>query len=150
MESMFDAARVDEMKGRLGSLRPDSARVWGSMTAAQMVAHCCRSMEMATGDNKLPRVFVGRILGPLVKNMALKEGEPMRRNSPTAPALVVKDDPDFEAEREHLCRLIDRFAEGGPAACTTHPHAFFGKLTPEQWSILVYKHLDHHLRQFGA
>ena len=150
MESMFDAARVDEMKGRLGSLRPDSPRVWGSMTAAQMVMHCCRGMEMATGDNKLPRVFVGRILGPLVKNMALKEGEPMRRNSPTAPSLVVKDDPDFEVERERLCGLIDRFAAGGPAACTTHPHAFFGRLTPEQWSMIMYKHLDHHLRQFGA
>ena len=150
MECMFDAANVKEMKRRLESLRPDSPRIWGSMTAAQMVAHCCRGMEMATGDNKLPRVFVGWILGPLVKNMALKEGEPMRRNSPTAPALVVKDDPDFEAERERLCGLIDRFAGGGPVACTTHPHAFFGKLTPEQWSMLVYKHLDHHLRQFGA
>ncbi len=150
MESMFDAARVAEVKGQVGSLRPDNPRVWGSMTAAQMVAHCCRGMEMATGDNKLPRVFVGRILGPLVKNMALKEGEPMRRNSPTAPALVVKGDPDFEAERERLCALIDRFAEGGTAGCTTHPHPFFGTLTPEQWSALAYKHLDHHLRQFGA
>jgi len=150
MESMFDAARVEEMKRRLGSLRPDSARVWGSMTVSQMVAHCCLGMEMATGDSKLPRVFVGRILGLLVKNMALKEGEPMRRNSPTAPSLLVKGDPDFEASREQLRGLIDRFAEGGPAACTTHPHAFFGKLTPEQWSTLVYKHLDHHLRQFGV
>jgi len=63
---------------------------------------------------------------------------------------VVKDDPDFEVERERLCGLIDRFATGGPAACTTHPHAFFGRLTPEQWSMIMYKHLDHHLRQFGA
>ena len=74
----------------------------------------------------------------------------MRQNSPTAPALLVKDDPDFETERARLDGLIDRFATGGAAACTTHPHAFFGKLTPDQWSILVYKHLDHHLRQFGA
>jgi hypothetical protein len=150
MESMFDSTRVDEVKGRLGSLRRDSARVWGSMTTPQMVAHCCRGMEMATGDNKLPRVFVGRILGPLVKGVALKEGNPMRRNSPTAPALVVKGEPDFEAERERLRGLIERFAVGGPAACTEHPHAFFGKLTPAQWSMLMYKHLDHHLRQFGA
>jgi len=38
----------------------------------------------------------------------------------------------------------------GPAGCTKHPHSFFGKLTPEEWAILSYKHLDHHLRQFGV
>jgi len=53
-------------------------------------------------------------------------------------------------ERGKLLGLIDRFAEGGAARCTTHPHAFFGKLTPGQWAELMYKHLDHHLRQFGA
>jgi hypothetical protein len=46
--------------------------------------------------------------------------------------------------------LIDRFAAAGPQGCTTHPHAFFGSLTPDEWAILMYKHLDHHLRQFGA
>jgi hypothetical protein len=46
--------------------------------------------------------------------------------------------------------LIDRFAAAGPAGCTAHPHAFFGSLAPDQWAILMYKHLDHHLRQFGA
>jgi hypothetical protein len=46
--------------------------------------------------------------------------------------------------------LIDRFAAAGPAGCTTHPHAFFGRLTPDEWAILPYKRLDHHLRQFGV
>jgi hypothetical protein len=46
--------------------------------------------------------------------------------------------------------LIDRFVASGPAGCTNHPHSFFGRLTPEEWAILMYKHLDHHLRQFGV
>ena len=46
--------------------------------------------------------------------------------------------------------LIDRFAAAGPKGCTTHPHSFFGPLTPDEWAILMYKHLDHHLRQFGV
>jgi hypothetical protein len=149
MQSMFNPSCVEEIEGRLLELRVDSARVWGTMSAGQMVKHCRIGVEMATGDCHLPRVFVGRLLGPVVKRFALGNDEPMRRNSPTAPGLVVDGEVDFEVERERLVQLIDRFAAGGAAKCTTHPHAFFGKLTPEEWAELVYKHLDHHLRQFG-
>jgi hypothetical protein len=82
--------------------------------------------------------------------MALGNDEPFRRNSPTAKELVIKDERDLSAERERLNGLIDRLVAAGPAGCTSHPHAFFGRLSPEQWGILMYKHLDHHLRQFGA
>ena len=64
--------------------------------------------------------------------------------------MVAGDDKDFETERNRLSGLIDRFAAAGPAGCTSHPHAFFGPLTPDEWAVLMYKHLDHHLRQFGA
>jgi hypothetical protein len=64
--------------------------------------------------------------------------------------MVVRNERDIEVERTRLSELIDRFVAGGPATCTTHPHSFFGRLTPEEWSMLMYKHLDHHLRQFGA
>ena len=64
--------------------------------------------------------------------------------------MIVRNQPDFEAAREDLLIAVDRFATGGPAACTQHPHAFFGPLTPNEWAILMYKHADHHLRQFGA
>jgi hypothetical protein len=74
----------------------------------------------------------------------------MRRNSPTAKTLVVADKRDLAAEQKRLCGLIDQFCAAGPAGCTTHPHSFFGPLTPEEWAALMYKHLDHHLRQFGV
>lgn len=74
----------------------------------------------------------------------------MRRNSPTVKDLIVGDDRDLKVERERLFRLIDRFVAAGSKGCTTHPHSFFGRLTPEEWAILMYKHLDHHLRQFGV
>jgi hypothetical protein len=82
--------------------------------------------------------------------MALGNDEPMRRNSPTAKEFLVKDDRDLRAEQERLCGLIDKFAAAGPEGCTRHPHGFFGRLTPMEWSALMYKHLDHHLRQFGV
>jgi hypothetical protein len=96
------------------------------------------------------RASFERILGPVVKSKVLKDEAPMRRNAPTAKSLVVTDERDLGKERERLCALIDRFCSGGPQGCTKHAHTFFGRLTPEEWAQLMYKHLDHHLRQFGV
>jgi hypothetical protein len=150
MKNLFEAARLREVKQRIARLRPDSERLWGKMNAAQALEHCSRGMEMALGDKTPPRVFVGRIIGRMVKSKVMGNDEPLRRNSPTAKELVVQDERDLGTERERLCGLIDRFAAAGPKGCTTHPHTFFGRLTPEEWATLMYKHLDHHLRQFGV
>ena len=150
VKNLFEAARVAEVKERAAQVRPDSERLWGQMNPAQALAHCSRGMEWAVGDRIPPRMLMGRIIGRMVKPMVLRNDEPMRRNSPTAKSLVVKDDRDLETERGRLCRLIDRFAAGGPAGGTKNPHSFFGRLTPEEWATLMYKHLDHHLRQFGV
>ena len=150
MKTLFEPSVVQEVKSRLQTLRRDSPRQWGSMSAPQVVAHCARSMEMAVGDLNPPRVFIGRIFGPVVKPLALGNDRPMKRNSPTAPALRITGEPDLDVERDRLNALIDRFHAGGPSRCTTHPHAFFGRMNPEEWAELMYKHLDHHLLQFGA
>ncbi len=150
MKNLFESATVEEVKQRMAQLRPDSERQWGKMNVAQMVAHCSGGLEWAVGDKKPPRMFVGRILGVIVKPMALRDDEPMRRNSPTSKDLVVDDDRNLEVERLRLRGLIERFALTGPKGCTSHPHSFFGRLTPEEWAVLMYKHLDHHLRQFGV
>ena len=63
---------------------------------------------------------------------------------------MIADERDLGAEREKLTGLIERFSAGGVGGCTKHPHSFFGKMTPEEWAVLMYKHLDHHLRQFGV
>jgi hypothetical protein len=148
--NLFQAERVEEIKDRLRQLKADSTRQWGKMSPAQMLAHCSAGMEMAAGEIRPSRALIGRIVGPAVKRVAFRDEEPMRRNSPTMKELLMSGDRDFEAERKRLSGLIDRFAASGPSGCTDHPHAFFGLLTPDEWSILMYKHLDHHLRQFGA
>jgi hypothetical protein len=150
MKNLFEAARVEEVKERILRLRPDSERLWGRMSAAQAVAHCSAGVELALGDRLPPQMLLGRILGRMLKPKVLGNDEPMRRNSPTVKGLVVQDERDLGKEQERLRGLIDRFSAGGPAGCTKHPHSFFGRLTPEEWAILMYKHLDHHLRQFGV
>ncbi len=150
MKHLYAPARVDEIKLRLTALTPASQRQWGTMGPAQALAHCSGGLEMALGDQVPPRLLLGRLIGRVIKRLALGDDAPMRRNTPTVDGLKVRDDRDLDRERERLCGLIDRFTAAGPAGCTTHPHSFFGRLTPDEWAVLMYKHLDHHLRQFGA
>ncbi len=150
MKTVFESGSLQELNSRLAQLQPDSERLWGKMTLPQALAHCSLGIEMAAGDIKPPRILIGRILGPIIKPMALRDDEPMRRNSPTAPFLLVLEDKDFAIEKAKFCKRLNEFGTTGPQSCTSHPHAFFGSLTPDEWGILVYKHVDHHLRQFGA
>ena len=150
MKNLFETARVEEVKERMAQLRPESERLWGKMNAAQALAHCSVAMGMAMGEVRPPRILLGRVLGPLAKKSVIVNGTPMRRNSMTEKSCVVADERDFVAERQRLRESIDRFAAGGPGICTKHPHFFFGPLTPVEWAVLMYQHLDHHLRQFGV
>src|SRR6266853_6583319 len=149
VKNLFEAATVEEVRGRLAQLRPESERQWGKMNPAQMLAHCSAAMGMAMGKVTPARILIGRLLGPLAKKSLIVNGTPMRRNSMTEKSVLVTDERDFMVERERLRESIDRFASGGPGICTKHPHFFFGPLTPVEWATLMYQHLDHHLRQFG-
>jgi Protein of unknown function (DUF1569) len=151
VKNIFEAEQVKEVKERIWRLRPDSKRQWGTMSVAQAVTHCAVGLEIVTGErvpSKAPLPF--RILGKIIKPMALGNDTPMRRNSPTSKEFLVGDHQNLEPEQKRLCALIDQFAAAGPEGCTRHPHGFFGKLTPGEWAELMYKHLDHHLRQFGV
>jgi hypothetical protein len=150
MKNLFEPSTAAEVKQRLEHLGPESQRQWGKMTAPQAMAHCSAAMQWAVGDTSAPRVFIGRIIGSMVKPMLLGDDKPMRRNAPTAKTLVMAHECDLARERERLRGLIDRFAAAGPQGCTKNPHSFFGRLTPQEWATLMYKHLDHHLRQFGV
>ena len=150
MQNLFDSAVATDVKMRIGRLQADSPRQWGKMSPAQAMAHCASGMELAVGDQRPSRMFLGRLLGPLIKKKVLGNEDPMKRNAPTDKRLIVADVRDLDAESRRLAVLIDRFQIGGPGACTTHPHTFFGPLSPEEWAVLMYKHVDHHLRQFEA
>ena len=60
------------------------------------------------------------------------------------------DPREFAREKERLKQSVQEFHRGGEAKCTTLPHPFFGEITPAEWAMGMYKHLDHHLRQFGV
>ena len=149
MKNLFQPETFEEIKQRIEQLQPNSQRQWGKMEVAQMLAHCSATMEVAVGDKRPPRMFIGRILGPFIK-FAFTNDKPLRKNTPTDKSFLVIDQRNFQKEKSKLIELITRFNSGGRENVTSHPHVFFGKLNPDQWSIGMYKHLDHHLRQFGV
>ncbi|MCB9879073.1 MAG: DUF1569 domain-containing protein [Planctomycetes bacterium] len=148
-DSLFDAAGRAAMLARLDALRPESARQWGKMDAAQMLAHCQRPLQVALGELPLKRGLLGLLFGRMAKKMLLAS-RPWKQGMATAPEFVVADARDFAREHAALRALVVRFGEGGPAALTKRPHPFFGPLTDAEWQALQWRHLDHHLQQFGC
>ncbi len=149
MRNLFETEAVDEVVSRIDALQPSAQRQWGKMDVSQMMAHCSTALDMASGRIQLPRLLIGRLIGRFIKPIFWNE-KPFSRNNPTDPKLVVSDQRDFLREQERLKANVRQFHNGGESGCTKHPHPFFGDLTPPQWSRGMYKHLDHHLRQFGG
>lgn len=137
------------MVGRINSLTPDSKAIWGKMSVSQMLAHCGEPIKAGFGEIKLKRGLAGILFGRIAKKTMLGE-KPFKHGLPTDKKFIFKDDLNFDDEKNKLIALVSRIAENGPAGISKEPHPFFGQLTTEEWDALTWKHLDHHLNQFGA
>jgi hypothetical protein len=149
MPTLLDPAECERTLQRLGTLTADSKPLWGRMNAAQMLAHCRVAMEVAQGKMQLKRMWLGFLIGPLVKRMVVGP-KPFQRNGPTAPEFRMTGEHDFATERKALEDTLRAFQAGGAAGISKEPHPFFGKMTTGEWETLQWKHVDHHLQQFGA
>lgn len=148
MKSLLDPSAYAEILSRLEKLNPDIKPIWGKMNSAQMMAHNSAGLEYACGDWHGKQVFIGKLLAPFMKSTFYND-KPLPKNTPTAPQFIANDLRDFDKEKNRLVTLIKRFHSGGPEKVTTSPNMFYGKLTAEQWAMGMYKHLDHHFKQFG-
>lgn len=149
MNSLFNADDYAGLVARIEKMPHNAERLWGKMDASQMLAHCNEAMKTALGDMVLKPLFIGKILGGWAKRRFLSE-KPLSKGSPTAKEFLMTDKKEFEKEKQQLLVYVKRFHEAGEKGVTKHPHGFFGKMTPSEWGMLQWKHLDHHLRQFGA
>ena len=148
MKNLFQPEAAAEILERLDRLSPGASAQWGKMNVSQMVAHCANGIEVPLGIRRLPRTFLGKLIGGFFKADYLCE-KPLQKDSPTHPDFVIKNQPDFESERSRLKQHIVALSKGH-AAVTNNINAFFGHFTAEEWARGQYKHLDHHLRQFNA
>ncbi|MEO6596217.1 MAG: DUF1569 domain-containing protein [Planctomycetota bacterium] len=147
--SLFDRDGLAAILARIERLQPDAKRQWGKMNAAQTLAHCQQPLRVATGELPLKRSLIGFLFGKMAKKKLLAPA-PWKPGMPTAPEFKVTEQRDFAREKAALRECVERFGKAGPAGLTKLPHPFFGPLTQDEWQQLQWRHLDHHLRQFGV
>lgn len=128
-------------------MNSDRKGLWGKMTVGQMVWHCQVPLKLAI-KNK-PTKKKGNLLIRLFFKKSLYNDSPWRKNLPTSPFARATEKKDFTVERYKLLDLIAQFHDLKDRE-SWNPHPLFGKLTHDQWGQMNYKHLDHHLKQFGV
>lgn len=146
MKSLFDDQAYSEIKKRLNALSLESERKWGRMDVGQMLYHCQQPLNISLGKSNIKKQFFP--LAFLFKK-SLYNDKPWRQNLPTAKTFKITETKDFDPEKIALEKLIDEF-QRKKNETQWEPHPLFGKFTPQQWGQMQYKHLDHHLKQFGA
>jgi hypothetical protein len=148
MKTIFDNRTKDELIAKVNSVNENCNAQWGKMNVFQMLKHCAKWNDMMLGKIQVKRIFAGRLFGRLALKSVLKDDAPLRKSTPTAPELVFKDDT---GEIPLLkTRLIQTICEYENFYNPDFIHPYFGKMTKEQVGQFVYKHHDHHLRQFGV
>ena len=150
MKSVFKRTIVDELQSRIDKLNATSVPNWGKMNIAQMLAHCNVTYEMAY-ENKHPRPsgFKRWILKMFVKNIVVSEKQ-YAKNGRTAPEFLIVTEKDFQNEKSRLTAFIYKTQQLGENHFESKESHSFGKLTSSEWNNMFYKHLDHHLTQFGV
>jgi hypothetical protein len=150
IKNIFDLNVTNEVISRIENLKPDTKNLWGKMNVSQMLAHCSVVYEMVYTDlHPKPNFFMKLILKLFVKNGATNE-KPYKKNIPTAPFFIMKDDKNFENEKSRLIEYLKKTLELGEVFFDGKESHSFGVLNKTQWNNLFYKHLDHHLNQFGV
>jgi hypothetical protein len=144
--SIYDIANRRSLAERLGSLRHDQAPRWGRMTAPRMVSHLLEAYRMRNGALRIRWRFVP--LRPLVKWLALYV-LPFPKGAPTAPELLARKPEEWDADLAAL-RSVILSCEAPDASATIGDHPIFGTMSARDWGVLLHKHTEHHLRQFGV
>ena len=146
IKNMFDPAVKQDIIDRINKLTPQTQRLWGKMNVEQMLAHVQLPISCAYGTHQVKGSFILKLLGPLFKGVLYNE-KPYKQGLPTDPTYIVAGSKNFDAEKQILLELVNKFS---PETVVLENHPIWGKITKEQWGKSTWKHLDHHLKQFGV
>lgn len=146
MKSIFDESAYNEIVARLNTLTVSSPRLWGKMNSAQMMAHCNKPIDYYLGKIQLKqsRNFILKLFKSVVYNDST-----FGKGAPTHKEFIISDSRIFKEEKIKLLGNLSEIKNRGEGF-DWPPHASFGKLTGEQFGKSIYKHLNHHLQQFGC
>jgi len=150
LPDIFNKEVSNTLVERINKLTAESLPLWGKMNVSQMFAHCNVTYEMAYENiHAKPNFLMSLILKFFVKNKVVSS-VPYKKSIPTAPQFVMKETKNFEEEKARLVAYINKTQELGSDYFENRENLSFGKLTAAEWNNMFYKHLDHHLCQFGV
>ena len=150
MINIFTKEGSDGVIARINQLQADTPGQWGKMTVAQMLAHCCVTYEMAYENIHPKPGFFARLMLKLFVKSAVVGPKPYPKNGRTAPAFLVTEEKDFATEKKRLIAYLEKTQQLGETHFDGKESHSFGPLSKEEWNTMFYKHLDHHLTQFGV
>lgn len=150
MKNIFSKKVTEEVIARIEMLTNTSQPNWGKMSVGKMLAHCCVTYEMAfTEKHAKPNGFTKLMLKLFVKKIVVSE-KAYAKNGRTAPQFIISDEREFETEKKRLIYFINKTQELGESAFDGKESHSFGPLKSNEWNNMFYKHLNHHLTQFGV
>ena len=151
LPNIYSPETTAELTTRISSLTNETPALWGKMNAGQMLSHCCVAYQQALGENTdKPGMIMKWMLKTFFKQSMVNE-VPYRPNLPTGPTFVrLNQNFDIETEKGKLIAYVQKIQELGPEQLSARPSLSLGMITPQEWNNLLYKHIDHHLRQFGV
>lgn len=150
MSNVFDLNNVNQVISRINQLSSETERQWGKMTSAQMLAHCNVTYEMVYENTHPKPGAVARFMLKLFVKKTVVSDTPYKRDTRTAPQFIITETKDFDAEKARLIAYIQKTQELGADHFDGKESHSFGALNKQEWNNLFYKHLDHHLTQFGV
>lgn len=148
MRSILNETDRAALLSRMHSLTASSTARWGKMDVVSMLRHLHLSMRMATGDLAVASVNKRPFQMFPLKHLLLYV-VPFPKGAPTAKELYPDEASAFDEERATVVRLLEQIG-AGPQDGTGPSHPLFGALSRREWGVVTYKHVDHHLKQFGV
>ncbi|WP_457652898.1 DUF1569 domain-containing protein [Rhodocaloribacter sp.] len=145
-QSLYDPDVYRRTLARIDALTPESRPRWGTMNAAQMPAHCAEIIEVANGKPLENTPLIARLFKGMIRKMVVGE-RPYPKSTRTHPQYRQTSDRDFETEKQRLLDALEQFKETEGERI---PHPLFGEMSAAEKGWAMYKHLDHHLTQFGV
>ena len=148
-KTVVDESGAEGLISRVVKLKVNAAPIWGKMNATEMLGHCNATnqsilkwegkIRKATFRQQLAKFIWMNLMPNFPKNVKGRKVFDMKGQI---------DSAKFEEERKAFIDLVRKFHSHQHPL--TSPHPFFGPLTTDEWGRVIWKHLDHHLRQFGV
>lgn len=146
----FDPSTTEKVLSRINNLTSSTQPQWGKMDVSQMLAHLNVAYEMAYGEKEVKNSGFAKFMLKLFVKKVVVGDKPYTKNSRTAPAFLMVDAKEFEKEKARLVDYIVKTEANGVDYFEGRKSVSFGALTAKEWSNQFYKHLEHHLTQFGV